>query len=57
MERFIREFAECDPQDPSLLRDYYLWTEKLHYRTDYGSSAGRPEEAGEDPADVIERVN
>lgn len=57
LERFEREFDECDPQDPNLLRDYYQWSGNAHYRTEFGWSAGRPEDNDEDPADVIERVN
>lgn len=57
LERFEREFDELEPRDPNLLRDYYRWTGQPHYRTEFGWSSGRPEDADEDPADVIERVN
>lgn len=56
LERFVSEFDKCEPQDPKLL-DYYRWTGEPHYRTEYGWSDGRPEDADEDPSDVIERVN
>lgn len=57
LERFAAEFDEHDPRDPTLLRDYYWWTGKPHYRTEFGWSEGLPEDADEHPADVIERVN
>lgn len=57
LERFATEFDDHEPQDTNLLRDYYQWTGEPHYRTEYGWSDGLPEDADEDPADVIERVN
>lgn len=57
LDRFKNELGDREPQDANLLRDYYRWTGRPHYRTEYGWNSGRPEDAGEDPEDVIERVN